>query len=112
MEQQKLPNVTIGLVLGILSFFCCCFSSGIGGVLLSGIAFFLLNKDEKTYASNPENYSNFSQLKTAKLIAIIGFVLGILTLIWTVYSINKMGGVDAYMEQVQQIMEQYGVEAE
>ncbi len=112
MEQQKLPNVTIGLVLSIISFVCCCFSSGIGGVLLSGIAFFLLKKDEKTYAENPDNYSNYSQLKTAKIVAIIGLVLGVITLLWTIYSINKMGGIDAYMEQVKQIMEQYGVEAE
>ena len=112
MEQQKLPNVTIGLVLGIFSFLCCCFSSGIGGILLSGIAFFLLKKDEKTYAENPENYSNFGQLKTAKIISIIGLVLGVITLIWTIYSINQMGGIDAYMEQVQEMMEQFGVEGE
>ena len=36
MEQQKLPNVTIAIVLGILSFLCCCFSVGIGGVLSMG----------------------------------------------------------------------------
>lgn len=110
MEQKKLPNVTIGLVLGIISFFCCCLSSGIGGILMSGIAFFLLKKDEKTYSENPEEYSNFSQLKTAKIIAIVGLVLGVLTLVWTVYSIQKMGGIDAYMEQIQEAMEQFGVE--
>ena len=49
-----------------------------------------------------------SQLKTAKVIAIIGLILGVITLIWTIYSINKMGGIDAYMEQVQQMMEQFG----
>ncbi|UJH66872.1 CCC motif membrane protein [Allomuricauda sp. SCSIO 65647] len=108
MEQQKLPNVTTGLILGIVSFVCCCVSSGIGGILMSGIAFFLLRKDERTYASNPELYSNYSQLKTAKIIAIIGLVVGAITLIWTIYSIQKMGGIDAYMEQVKQIMEQYG----
>ena len=30
---------------------------GIGGVVLSGLAYFLVNKDEKLYAENPENYS-------------------------------------------------------
>ena len=50
MENQKLPNATISLVLAILSLIGCCCTSGIGGVILSGIALFLTNKDEKTYA--------------------------------------------------------------
>ena len=110
MEQQKLPNVTIALVLGIVSFFCCCFSSGLGGVIMSGIALFLISKDQKTYQQHPENYSNFSQLKTAKIIAIIGLIIGALTLIYTIYAIQQMGGVDGYMEKVQEILEQYGIE--
>ncbi|PKA96904.1 hypothetical protein B0O79_0545 [Flavobacteriaceae bacterium MAR_2009_75] len=112
MEQQKLPNVTIALVLGIVSYLCCCFSIGIGGIVLSGIAFFLILKDEKLYKQNPENYSNFSQLKTAKIVAIIGLVLGAIALVWTIFSISQMGGWEAYMEQTQEIMEQWGIEQE
>ncbi|MGB5665522.1 MAG: CCC motif membrane protein [Maribacter sp.] len=107
MEQQKLPNVTIAIVLSILSFICCCFSAGIGGILLSGIALFLTKKDENTYKLNPEGYSNYSTLKTAKIIAIIGLVLGVISLIWTIYSVQNMGGWDAYMEQMQEMMEQW-----
>ncbi|MGB5498639.1 MAG: CCC motif membrane protein [Maribacter sp.] len=107
MEQQKLPNVTIAIVLSILSFLCCCFSAGIGGILLSGIALFLTKKDEGLYMQNPENYSNFSTLKTAKIIAIIGLVLGVLSLIYTIYAVRQMGGWDAYMEQAQEMMEQW-----
>ena len=110
MEPQKLPNVTIALVLGIISYLCCCFSAGLGGIVLSGIALFLVSKDERLYKQNPENYSNFSQLKTAKIVAIIGLVLGVLTLIWTIYSVMQMGGWDAYMEQTKEILEQYGIE--
>jgi hypothetical protein len=110
MEQQKLPNVTIALVLGIISFLCCFCSSGIGGIIMSGIAFFLTKKDEGTYKENPENYSNFSQLKTAKTVAIIGLVLGAITLIYTIYSISQMGGIEGYMEKVREMMEQYGIE--
>ncbi len=109
MEQQKLPNVTISIVLAIVSFICCCFSAGLGGVLFSGIAFFLIKKDEKLYAQNPEGYSNFSQLKTAKIIAIIGLVLGILVLIWTIFTIVSAGGWEAYMEQQKEIYEQLGI---
>ncbi|WP_339657802.1 CCC motif membrane protein [uncultured Maribacter sp.] len=112
MEQQKLPNVTIALVLSILSFICCCFSIGIGGILLSGIALFLVNKDTKLYSENPENYSNFSTLKSTKIVAIIGLALGAITLLWVIYSIVSMGGWDAYLEQQKEIYEQMGIEIE
>ena len=69
MEQHKLPNVTIALVLSIISFIACCCSSGLGGLVFSGIALYLVNKDEKEYLSNPENYSNYSRLKTTKTLA-------------------------------------------
>lgn len=109
MEQQKLPNANIALILGIISFIACCCSTGIGGLIFSGIALYLVNKDTKLYAENPEQYSNFSQLKTAKTIAIIGLVLAALTLIWGIYQIMAVGGIDAYMEQQKEIMEQMGL---
>jgi hypothetical protein len=110
MEQQKLPNVTIAMVLSIVSFLCCCFSVGIGGILLSGIALFLVNKDTKLYSENPEDYSNGNSLKTVKTIAIIGLVVGVITLLWSIYSIISMGGWEAYMEQNQELLEQLGIE--
>lgn len=112
MEQQKLPNVTIAIVLAIVSFICCCFSAGIGGILLSGIALFLVNKDAKLYKQNPEDYSNFSTLKTAKTVAIIGLVLGVITLLWSIFSIVSMGGWEGYMEQNQELLEQFGLPTE
>ena len=105
MEQQKLPNATISLVLGIISFFCCCFSWGIGGMLLSGIALFLVKKDTKLYSENPDLYDNFSQVKTARIIAIIGLILGALTLLWIIFQIIQAGGWDAYMEKQQEAMD-------
>ncbi|WP_299765817.1 CCC motif membrane protein [uncultured Dokdonia sp.] len=111
MEQQKLPNVTISLVLGIISFIACCCSSGIGGVLFSGIALFLANKDKKTLeaSGDPSMYTNASQLNTSRIIAIIGLVLAVLTLIGTIIYIISLGGIDAYMEQQREAMEQLGM---
>lgn len=112
MEQQKLPNVTIAMILSIVSFICCCFSAGIGGILLSGIALVLVNKDAALYQQNPGDYSNFSTLKTVKIIAIIGLALGALSLVWSIYSIVSMGGWEGYMEQNEELFEQLGIPTE
>ncbi|RIV45293.1 MULTISPECIES: CCC motif membrane protein [Flagellimonas] len=106
MEQKNLPNVTIAMVLAILSFLCCCFG-GVPGLILGGIAFLLVRKDEKAYTENPDLYKNYSTLKTVKILAIIGMVLGFLYLLYTIWSINQMGGWDGYMEKVNEMMEQY-----
>lgn len=105
MEQQKLPNATTSIVLGIISFICCVFTVGIGGILFSGIALFLANRDKNTYAQNPDSYYNYSQVKTARIIALIGLVLGVLTLLMVVYSIYAMGGWEAYKMYVEEAME-------
>jgi len=105
MEQRKLPNATIALVLGIISFIACCFSIGIGGVILSGIALYLANRDRKKYLQAPEEYSNYNQVKTARVIAIIGLILAIIALAYTVFTIIDAGGWEAYMHKVQSIIE-------
>jgi uncharacterized membrane protein len=107
MEKQKLPNVTISLILGIISFIACCCTSGLGGVLFSGIALYLANKDKKTYLENPELYENYGSLKTARIVAIIGLVLAAISLIISVIMIIAAGGFGAYMEQQQELMEQW-----
>ncbi|WBU89446.1 CCC motif membrane protein [Cellulophaga omnivescoria] len=103
MEQQKLPNVTIALVLGIISYVGCCCTSGFGGILFSGIALFLINKDTKTYQENPQEYSNFGQLKTAKIVSIIGLVLSVI--IVGLYIFFKSTG--AYDEMMEEFMKGY-----
>ncbi|MFH6605161.1 CCC motif membrane protein [Maribacter algicola] len=106
MEQQKLPNITIAIVLSILGFICCCIA-GIPAILLGGIALFLLRNDENKYKLDPEGYSNFSQLKTAKIIAWIVLAIGILYLVMTIYNIQQMGGWDAYIEKAMEMSEQW-----
>ncbi len=105
MEKQKLPNATISLILGILSFIGCCCTSGFGGVILSGIALFLAKKDEKTYAENPEQYENYGQVKTAKIVAIIGLVLSLITIAVYFYMIST-GQYDELMEQYEKMIEE------
>ena len=105
MEQQKLPNATISLILGILAFIGCCCSSGFGGVVLSGIALFLAKKDEKTYAENPDLYMNYGQVKTAKIIAIIGLILSVLIVGVYLYMVST-GQYDELMENYQKMFEE------
>ncbi|MDT0557432.1 CCC motif membrane protein [Ichthyenterobacterium sp. W332] len=108
MEQQKLPNATISIVLGIISFIACFCSSGIGGLLFSGIALFLANKDIKLYNENPDLYDNYSQANTARIIAIIGLAIATIVFLYFVYMVYQAGGWSAYLEQQSDIMKQLG----
>ena len=89
MEQQKLPNITMSIILSIAGLLCCCVF-GLG-VIPSGIGYFLVGKDGKLVASNPGMYSNESVLKTAKIIAIISLVANVLFIIYMIYSISTIG---------------------
>ncbi len=106
MEQEKLPNITLAIILSILSYICCCFG-GLPGALIAGIAFYLVKNDEKKLIENPEGYSNHGQVKTAKILALIGIIIGLLYFSVAVYNIYQIGGWDAYMEQVRIMTEQF-----
>ncbi len=105
MEKQKLPNGVGILVLSILGIVCCCIP--VIGIIFAVIAFFMANSAEKTYKLNPDLYENYSQIKTGKIIAIVAIVLNILNIAYSIYSIQALGGWDAYMEQVQSMIEAY-----
>jgi len=105
MEKQKLPNATASLILAILSLIGCCCTSGIGGIILSGIALFLVKKDEKTYAEDPDKYDNFSQVKTAKIIAIISLVLSVIIVGIYIYLVAT-GQYDEMMQQYMEMLEE------
>ncbi len=107
MEQQKLPNGTLIIVLGILGYLCCCFA-GLG-IVPSGIAFYLAQKSEKLYAANPELYENIGQIKTGKIVALIAMILSALVLIRWIYVLST-NDWDAIMEQSKEMMEQWGIE--
>jgi hypothetical protein len=100
MENQKTPNEQGIMILGLTSFVGCCCTSGILGVILSGIGLYLSNKDEKLIAENPSQY-NQSSLNTWKIINIISLCISILTLIYAIYM--KVTGKD--VEQQQMLME-------
>lgn len=107
MEQQKLPNATLIIVLGIFGYLCCCF--GGLGLIPSAIAFFMAMKSEKLNAENPELYDNISTIKTGKIVALIAMILSALIMARWIY-VFITGDWDALMEQSREMMEQWGFE--
>jgi hypothetical protein len=90
MENQKLPNATAVLILGILSILgCCCY--GVVGIILAIVALVLAKKDMVLYKENPQNYDNFKNLNTGKILAIIGLSLSILYLLFMIFAISYFG---------------------
>ncbi|SRR5690554_1854562 len=107
MIQKKLPNATLSLILGIISFIACCLTSGFGGLILSGIALVLTNKDIKRYNAAPEEYINYKEVKSARTIAIIGLVLAIVIVLITIVALITFGGVEGYKEYMEELMREY-----
>ncbi|KFF00455.1 membrane protein [Chryseobacterium formosense] len=90
MNQQKLPNATAVLVLGIVSIVgCCCY--GILGVIAGIIGLVLYKKDNQLYQSNPTLYSDYNNLNTGRILCIIGLVISVLYLILNVVLIAVFG---------------------
>lgn len=90
MENQKLPNATAVLVLGILSILtCCCY--GILGVILGSIALYLYNSDAKLYNSNPTIFSNYQNLNIGRILAIIGIILSVLMIVFMIWMVSVVG---------------------
>lgn len=109
MDQQKLPNVTLAIVLSCLGFVCCCFY-GLPAVILSGISLIVLNNDKKKYIADPEKYSNYSTFKTARIISIIVMVLGVIYLAFAIYKIIQLGGIDGMLEEACRVYADQGIE--
>jgi hypothetical protein len=97
MNEQKLPNATLVLVLGIISIVgCCCY--GVIGLICGIIGLVLAKKDEVLYLANPTMYSDYRNLKTGKILCYIGIVLSLLTVIYMVVLLMTIG-LDGMMDQ-------------
>ena len=90
MENQKLPNATAVLVLGILSVLtCCCY--GIVGLILAIVALVLAKSDLQLYRDSPEKFTNYQNLNVGRILAIIGLVLNILSIIYFIWILSFFG---------------------
>lgn len=106
MEQQKLPNSTIILVLGIVSIVtCCCYGLGL---IFGIVAIVMAGTATKEYMENPELYSGFKNVKTGKILSYIGIVLSVIYLAFTIYLYTTLG-TEGIMNMNKELMEQYGM---
>ena len=107
MSQLKLPNVNVALALALISYICCCFSAGIGGIILSASALILIRKDQQLFSANPEQYSNHSTLKVTRVISVIALLLSVFATLLVVNAIIEAGGWDMYIEQQSELYENF-----
>lgn len=97
MENNKLPNATAVLVLGILSILTCwCY--GIIGLILAIVALFLAKKDLALYKATPNQFDNYQNLNIGRILAIIGLILSVLTIVLFIWIINIIG-LDALQDE-------------
>jgi hypothetical protein len=109
MEQQKLPNGTVTLVMGILSLVGCCFY-GIPGLIFGVIALILAGKSTSLYKENPELYSDYGNVKIGRVLGIIGIVLSIFYLLCLAWMISIIGWEvlqSGDQELIQEALEEY-----
>lgn len=90
MEQQKLPNSTLVLIMGILSIVGCCFY-GLPGLIFGIVAIIFGRKDRKLYQSNPDEYSGIGNVNAGYIMGIIGLILSIIYLLFSIWAISFFG---------------------
>lgn len=90
MEQQKLPNSTGIIVLGILSIItCCCY--GVIGLALGIAGLVMANKAKKLYNESPESYTGYSNVNTGRILCIVGIVLNVLFIAYMIAVVSYLG---------------------
>jgi hypothetical protein len=90
VKEQRLPNATAVLVLGVASIaLCCCY--GIPGILTGIIALVLYRKDEKKFLNDDRNSADIRNLKTGRKLSIIGMCMSSIYFIYVVYAYFTLG---------------------
>lgn len=89
MENRKLPNDVLIIILGVLSIIVCCFW-GVG-IIIGLIAVYLASNATKMYKENPDGYDNYSNIKVGRILAIIGIVLSFIYLLFIIWAITTFG---------------------
>lgn len=107
MEKQKLPHSQSALILGIISIITACCCNGLPGIVLGIIGMNEAKKAKRIHDENPDMYDGLNNANTGRITSIIGLVLGIILLIVSIIWIISLGGIEGYMEMIQEMSEQY-----
>ena len=106
MYKEKLPHSQSALILGISSIItaCCCW--GIIGIILGVIGLSNANKAIKIHEENPDSFDGINNAQTGKTTAIIGIVIGVLLMIWHIYTFST-GDYEVLFEEFNNLSEEY-----
>jgi predicted PurR-regulated permease PerM len=106
MENQKLPNTTIVLLLGLFSIITC-WVMGIVGLIFGIVALVIAKGDLRLYRENPDSYTNFANLAIGRVLAVIGIILSsiYLAFIIFVYTVIGIDNVDEWQKNLQNKIE-------
>ena len=103
MEKQNL-NTTLVYVLSVLGFLCCCLAGF--GLIPAGVAYLIANNKLKEAYADHERFENIQGMKTAKTVALVVLIVNVLYFALTCYRIYEMGGLGAFMDQINMAIEQ------
>jgi predicted PurR-regulated permease PerM len=106
MENQKLPNTTIVLLLGLFSIITC-WVMGIVGLIFGIVALVIAKGDLRLYRENPDSYTNFANLAIGRVLAVIGIILSsiYLAFIIFIYTVIGIENVDEWQKNLQNKIE-------
>ena len=106
MYKEKLPHSQSALILGISSIItaCCCW--GIIGIILGVIGLSNANKAIKIHEENLDSFDGINNAQTGKTTAIIGIVIGVLLMIWHIYTFAT-GDYEVLFEEFNNFSDEY-----
>lgn len=111
--QQKVPNSSGILTLGILSIvsFCCCW--GLVGIVLAIIALSMTPAAKRKYRENPDLFtlSSYKNINAGQITAIIGISISIIWAIAQIFIIAsglEVWGLEESMKDLNEIFNETG----
>ncbi|WKK67420.1 CCC motif membrane protein [Lutimonas zeaxanthinifaciens] len=106
MYKEKLPYSRSALILGISSIItaCCCW--GLIGVILGIIGLTNANKAIQIHEEDPNAFDGINNAQTGKTTSIIGIIIGILLMIWHIYTFST-GDYEILFEEYNNMLDEY-----
>ena len=106
MYKEKLPYAQSALILGISSIItaCCCW--GVIGIILGIIGLNNANKAIRIHEEDPNAFNGVNNAQTGRTTAIIGIVIGVLLMIWHIYTFSS-GNYEIMFEEFNNFSDEY-----